>query len=93
MDVSPAKRSYFTCANVWWKLLFHSTRICEALILWASQGFFNQNLALGLGKFYKMKKLPRNPSHCRSSIIQRIYQPPVLVNLYGLPGNTKNPNK
>ena len=25
MDVSPAKRSYFTCANVWWKLLFHST--------------------------------------------------------------------
>jgi len=29
MDVSPAKRSYFTCANVWWKLLFHSTRICE----------------------------------------------------------------
>ena len=26
MDVSPAKRSYFTCANVWWKLLFHSTR-------------------------------------------------------------------
>lgn len=32
MDVSPAKRSYFTCANVWWKLLFHSTRICELLI-------------------------------------------------------------
>ena len=29
MDVSPAKRSYFTCANVWWKLLFHSTRFCE----------------------------------------------------------------
>ena len=29
MDVSPAKRSYFTCANVWWKLLFHSTRICD----------------------------------------------------------------
>ena len=29
MDVSPAKRSYFTCANIWWKLLFHSTRICE----------------------------------------------------------------
>ena len=27
MDVSPAKRSYFTCANVWWKLLFHSTQI------------------------------------------------------------------
>lgn len=26
MDVSPAKRSYFTCANVWWKLLFHSTQ-------------------------------------------------------------------
>lgn len=25
MDVSPAKRSYFTCANVWWKLLY-STR-------------------------------------------------------------------
>lgn len=25
MDISPAKRSYFTCANVWWKLLFHST--------------------------------------------------------------------
>ena len=25
MDVSPAKRSYFTCANVWLKLLFHST--------------------------------------------------------------------
>ena len=23
MDVSPAKRSYFTCANVWWKLVFH----------------------------------------------------------------------
>lgn len=32
MDVSPAKRSYFTCANVWWKLLFHSTRFCELLI-------------------------------------------------------------
>ena len=29
MDVSPAKRSYFTCANVWWKLLFHSTIFCE----------------------------------------------------------------
>jgi hypothetical protein len=27
MDVSPAKRSYFTCANVWWKLLFHSTAL------------------------------------------------------------------
>ena len=27
MDVSPAKRSYFTCANVWWKLLFHSTLV------------------------------------------------------------------
>ena len=50
---------------------------------------FNQNLALGLGKFYKMKKLPRNPSHCRSSIIQRMYQPPVLVNLYGLPIRNK----
>lgn len=25
MDVSPAKKSYFTCVNVWWKLLFHST--------------------------------------------------------------------
>ena len=25
MEVSPAKRTYFTCANVWWKLLFHST--------------------------------------------------------------------
>ena len=22
MDVSPAKRSYFTCANVWWKFTF-----------------------------------------------------------------------
>lgn len=32
MDVSPAKRSYFTCANVWWKLLFHSTTFCELLI-------------------------------------------------------------
>lgn len=32
MDVSPAKRSYFTCANVWWKLLFHSTIFCELLI-------------------------------------------------------------
>lgn len=31
MDVSPAKRSYFTCANVWWKLLFHSTRRSEVL--------------------------------------------------------------
>ena len=29
MDVSPAKRSYFTRANIWWKLLFHSTRICD----------------------------------------------------------------
>ena len=29
MDVSPAKKSYFTCVNVWWKLLFHSTRFCE----------------------------------------------------------------
>ena len=31
MDVSPAKRSYFTCANVWWKLLFHSTDFVNAL--------------------------------------------------------------
>ena len=33
MDVSPAKRSYFTCANVWWKLLFHSTRKKNILII------------------------------------------------------------
>lgn len=32
MDVSPAKRSYFTCANVWWKLLFHSTGNPSAFI-------------------------------------------------------------
>lgn len=32
MDVSPAKRSYFTCANVWWKLLFHSTFFLQLLI-------------------------------------------------------------
>ena len=32
MDVSPAKRSYFTCANVWWKLLFHSTFFLQMLI-------------------------------------------------------------
>lgn len=35
MDVSPAKKSYFTCVNVWWKLLFHSTdfvtRFCECV--------------------------------------------------------------
>ena len=27
MDVSPAKKSYFTCVNIWWKLLFHSTAV------------------------------------------------------------------
>lgn len=32
MDVSPAKRSYFTCANVWWKLLFHSTIFLQTVI-------------------------------------------------------------
>ena len=32
MDVSPAKRSYFTCANVWWKLLFHSTPTAQGII-------------------------------------------------------------
>ena len=31
MDVSPAKKSYFTCVNVWWKLLFHSTGKYNAL--------------------------------------------------------------
>ena len=31
MDVSPAKKSYFTCVNVWWKLLFHSTDFVNAL--------------------------------------------------------------
>ena len=36
MDVSPAKRSYFTCANVWWKLLFHSTppKALEKIIIY-----------------------------------------------------------
>ena len=40
MDVSPAKRSYFTCANVWWKLLFHSTFFLQTLILRGLQHFF-----------------------------------------------------
>lgn len=40
MDVSPAKRSYFTCANVWWKLLFHSTWIFSAAFF--SRQFFLQ---------------------------------------------------
>lgn len=44
MDVSPAKRSYFTCANVWWKLLFHSTppKALEKIIIYL-YSFYTQN--------------------------------------------------
>ena len=41
MDVSPAKRSYFTCANVWWKLLFHSTKILWSLDFTGFTGIFH----------------------------------------------------
>ena len=54
MDVSPAKRSYFTCANVWWKLLFHST----PMIYIKSPGpiFFSQVRIGKNGKKFKIYK-------------------------------------
>ena len=55
MDVSPAKRSYFTCANVWWKLLFHSTKILRILDFTGFTGIFHllsHSIFLILHHFY-----------------------------------------
>jgi hypothetical protein len=54
MDVSPAKRSYFTCANVWWKLLFHSTIFCELDLFYVFAGF--PELSLTLQEIIQTKK-------------------------------------
>ena len=64
MDVSPAKKSYFTCVNVWWKLLFHST--------FFTLGFFKQALEYFQGycslvtfrEVFFVNKVHKKPENC-----------------------------
>ena len=58
MDVSPAKRSYFTCANVWWKLLFHSTYNETRALQGHRIDFFAMLFRIFCIKFYRYLLFP-----------------------------------